>query len=78
MVFSNSSLQDFPDTGRSIEAYIVFYQGVKIDHYTHVTVPVDQSSVKGWYNSEFTAVMALAHCKVISNELLNKNIYVVP
>ena len=43
MVFSDSSWQDFPDTGRSTGAYIIFYQGVPIDHVTHVPVSVSQS-----------------------------------
>ena len=36
MAFSDSSWQDCPDTGRSIGAYIIFYQGGPIDHGTHV------------------------------------------
>ena len=42
MYFSNSSWQYFPDTGRNTGAYIIFYQGVPIDHVTHVPVPVAQ------------------------------------
>ena len=44
MSFSDSSWQDCPDTGRSTGAYIIYYQGVPIDHGTHVPVPVAQSS----------------------------------
>ena len=44
MAVSNSSWQYFPDTGRSIGAYILFYQGGPIDHGTHVPGPVFQSS----------------------------------
>ena len=44
MYFSDSSWQDFPDTGRSTGAYIIFYQGGPIDHGTYVPVPVAQSS----------------------------------
>ena len=44
MEFSDSSWQDYPDTGRSTQAYILFYQGVPIDHSTHVPGPVAQSS----------------------------------
>ena len=44
MAFSDSSWQDFPDTGRSTGAYIIFYQGVPIDHGTHVPGPCAQSS----------------------------------
>ena len=40
MVFSDSSWQDCPDTGRSIGAYIIFYQDRPIDHGTLVTGPV--------------------------------------
>ena len=42
MDFSNSSWQDCPDTGRSIGAYIIFYQGGPIDHGTNVPGPVSQ------------------------------------
>ena len=44
MDFSGSSWQDFTDTGRSIEAYIIFYQGGPIDHGTRVQRIVAQSS----------------------------------
>ena len=40
MDFPDSSWKDFPDTGRSIGAYIIFYQGGPIDHSTHVPGPV--------------------------------------
>ena len=46
MAFSHSSWKDCPDTGRSIGAYIIFYQGGTIDHVTHVTGPVAQSSAE--------------------------------
>ena len=40
MDFSGSSWQDCPDTGRSTGSYTIFYQGVPIDHGTHVPGPV--------------------------------------
>ena len=46
MAFSHYSWQDCPDTGRSTGAYIIFYQVGPIDHVTHVTGPVAQSSEK--------------------------------
>ena len=46
MDFSDSSLQDFPNTGRIIGAYIIFYQGGIIDHGTNVPVIVAQSSTE--------------------------------
>ena len=47
MDFSDFSWQDCPDTGRSTGAYIIFYQCGPIDHGTHVTGPVAQSSAEG-------------------------------
>ena len=44
MAFSDSSWQDCPDTGRSTGAYIIYYQGVPIDHGKYVSGPVAQSS----------------------------------
>ena len=44
MAFYGCSWQDFPDTGRSTGAYIIFYQGGPIDHGTNVLVPFSQSS----------------------------------
>ena len=46
MDFSDSSWKYCPDTGRSIGAYIIFYQGGSIDHGTHVPVPFAQSSAE--------------------------------
>ena len=46
MDFSDSSWQDFSDTGRSTGAYNIFYQGGPIDHVTHVPGPVAQSSTE--------------------------------
>ena len=43
MDFSDSIWPDFPDTGRSTGAYIIFYQGGPSDHVTHIPVPVSQS-----------------------------------
>ena len=42
MAFSDSSWQDFPYNGRSTGAYIIFYQGGKIDHDIHVPGTVAQ------------------------------------
>ena len=36
MALSDCIWKDFPDTGRSIVAYIIFCQGGTIDHGTHV------------------------------------------
>ena len=42
MDFSNSSWKDFPDTGISTGAYIIFYQGGPIDNCTHVPGPLSE------------------------------------
>ena len=76
--FSDSSWQDFPDTGRSTGAYIIFYQGVPIDHVTHVPGPVAQSSAEIEYNAACTAGMALAHFRMLIHELLKNDPDIVP
>ena len=78
MAFSDSSWQDCLDTGRSTGAYIIFYQGGKIDHGTHVPGPVSRSSAESECNAACTAGMAFAHFRMLINELLNKYPYIVP
>ena len=78
MAFSDSSWQDYPDTGRSTGAYIIFYQGEPIDHGTHVSGPVAQSSVESEYNSACTAGMDLANFRMLVHELLNEDPEMVP
>ena len=78
MGFYDSSWQHFPDTVRSTVAYIIFYQCGPIYHGTHVPGPVDQSSAESEYNSACTAGMALAHFRMLINELLSKDTYIVP
>ena len=78
MEFSDNSCIYFPDTGRSIVVYIIFYIGVSIDHSTHVPGPVAQSSAKSEYNAAYTAGMALAHFSMLIHELLNKDPDIIP
>ena len=42
VVFHYYIFQYCPDNGRSTEAYVVFYQGGPIDHFTFVPGPVSQ------------------------------------
>ena len=42
MTFSDLSFQDYPDTGKSEGAYIIFYQDGPIDHGIHGPGPVAQ------------------------------------
>ena len=78
MAFSNLSLQDCTDTDRSKGSYIIFYQGVKIDHGTHVPVPVSQSNAESDYNAACTSGMALAHFRMLIHELFNKDPDIFP
>ena len=55
IVLSDSIWQDYPDTAIITGEYILFYQGVPIDHCTHVPGAVDQSSAESEYNSAGTA-----------------------
>ena len=70
MPFTDSIWQDCPDTGRITGAYIIFYQGGKIGHSTHIPGPVAQSSAKSKYNAACTAGMDLAHFRILIHELL--------
>ena len=78
MAFSDSSLQDCPDNGRSTGAYIILYQGETIDNCTHVPGPVYQSSVESEYNAACTSGMALAHFRMLIHELLNEDLDMLP
>ena len=67
MVLSDSIWQDCPDTGRSTGSYMVFYQGLPIDHCKHVPGPVAQYSAESDINVECTAVMDISHFIVLNN-----------
>ena len=77
MVFSDSRWKYWPDTGRSTGAYIVFYQGGSIDHFTHVPGAVFQYSAESEYYSEWLAGIALSNFRMLNKELSNKDTYVV-
>ena len=73
MYFSNSGCQDFRYIGsRSTRTYIILYQGGPIEHGTHVTGPVAQSSAENDYNEACTEGMDLAHFRMLMHESLNK------
>ena len=78
MTFSDFIWKYFKDTGISIGAYIIFYQGGPIYHSTHVPGPVDQPSTESEYNAACISVMALANFSRLIHELLNKDTYIVP
>ena len=56
----------------------MFYRGGTIDHCTHVPGTVSQYSAESEYNAECTSGMTLAYLRMINNEILNKDPYVVP
>ena len=56
----------------------MFYQGVPIYHFTHVTGPVVQSSSESYYNAACITAMSIEHLSMLNNELLNKYTTVVP
>ena len=56
----------------------MFYQCGPIDRCTHVSSPVAKSISESEYNAACNAGMSLAHFRLINNELLNKDPYVVP
>ena len=78
MAFSDSSWQDFPDTGKSTEACIILYPGGPIEHGTHVPGPVSQYSAESEYNAACTTGMPLAYFRMLIHELLNKDPEIVP
>ena len=78
MAFSDYSWKYCTCTGISTVSYIILYQGVPIDHVTHVPGPISQSSAESEYNAACNAGMALAHLRMLIHELLNKDPDIVP
>ena len=78
MYFSDSSWQDFPETGRSTGAYTIFYQNGPIDHGKHVTGSFAQTSAESGNNAACISGMALAHFRILIHELLNKDPEIAP
>ena len=70
MYFPDSCWKDLLYTFRSTVAYIILYKGGPINHGTHVTLPVAQSSAKSEYNAACTAGTDLAHFRILIHELL--------
>ena len=73
MVLFDSIWKDWPDTSKITGEYIVFYQGVPIDHCTHVPGLVSQYSTGIEYNAACTAGMSLEYFRMLNNEFLNKD-----
>ena len=78
MVLSDYIWQDFIDNRRSTVSYIVFYRGGPIDNWAHVTGTFSQYSAESEYNIVWTAVISLAHFRILNIELTKKDPDVVP
>ena len=70
MVFSDSSWQYFPYTGRNTGAYIIFYQGGQVDYVTHIPGQASQSSSESYYKSACTEGISLAHFRMLIYDFL--------
>ena len=73
MDFSDYIWRDFPDTGRSTGAYIIFDQDGPIEHGTHFPVQISKPSTESEYNAAFTAGMDFTHFRILIHEFLNKD-----
>ena len=78
MVFYYYIRKECTYTGIRTGAYIVFYQVVPIDHFTHILGPVAQPSIESEYNVECNTGTATEHFRILNNEFMNKDTYVVP
>ena len=67
MLFSDYRLKYCPDTERITGAYVVIYQGGKIDHCTHIPYSVAQYSAESDYNPTCTEGMALSRFSIMNN-----------
>ena len=57
---------------------MIFYQGVPIEHGTHVPGPVAQPSAEIDYNKACTAGIYLSHFRMLIHEFFNKYSDIVP
>ena len=56
----------------------MFYQGVQIDHCTHVPGKFAEYMAESEFNAACNVGMTLSHFRMLNNELLNKDPDVVP
>ena len=73
LTFSDSSLQDCPDTRRSTGSFVIFYHGGVVDASSSVPTPVALSSAEAEYNACCNACMATAHVRMLLMELDGKD-----
>ena len=68
-LFTDSSWQDCPDTGRSTGAYILFHQGGIIDAGSFVPNPIAMSTAEAEYNALSQAMQHVINSRQIIQEL---------
>jgi hypothetical protein len=69
VVFSDSSFQDCPDSGRSTGGYLIFIQGAVVDVWSSMPQLVAFSTCEAEYSTASLATMAAFHVKKVYNEL---------
>ena len=57
---------------------MIFYQGEKFYHGTHILRPVSQSNVESEYNEACNVRITLETFRMLINEFLNKDPDIVP
>jgi hypothetical protein len=65
IVFTDASWQDCPDTGRSTQGYLIFYQGGVIEAHSSLQTPVAMSSCEAEVMACCTGCMAAAHIHML-------------
>ena len=69
IVFTDSSWQDCPDTGKSTGCYLIYINGSLVDAASFVPTPVALSSAEAEYNACAFALTAVIHNTQIYNTL---------
>lgn len=75
ITFSDSSWNDYVDTGRSTGWYISFNQGGSTYYGSHIPVPVVMSSVEAEYISAAVACMRASHLRMLTYDLRSMGCY---
>lgn len=65
IMFTDSSWQDCPDTGKSTGAYLIYMFGSLVDAASFIPTPIALSSAEAEYNAgAFALTAALHHCQI--------------
>jgi hypothetical protein len=69
ILFTDSSWQDCPDSGRSTGGFLIYHQGGIVDGGCFVPTPIAMSSAEAEYNALAQAMQVAAHTRQIIQEL---------